>query len=73
MQGRGSRTEADRVLDANIGGDSLFEFFDLGTGGKPVGAQDVDDGLDVVFPNGLAAIRKERFANGNAAMSRECC
>ncbi len=69
MQRRSPRTERHGVLRAHPGSKSLLEFGDLGAGRQPVGAQHIYDSLDVLFGNGLAAIRQKRLANRSSPVN----
>ena len=71
MQGGGSGTEAHRMLRADAGCEGFFELLDLGACGQPIGTENIDDGLNVVFVNGLAAIGQQGLADGSSAVDGE--
>ena len=64
VQRGGSARNGDGMTCAGEGGDSALEAIDRGAGGEPVRAEDFDDGFDVIFADGLAAVGKRSGAAG---------
>jgi len=71
MQGRGARAEGDCIFRSDPLSQCFFEFGDFGSGGQPIGAQHIGDGLNVFFGNRLAAVRKQRLAHGSSPVNGE--
>ena len=71
MEGRSTRTEADRVFRSHIGGEGFFKLTHLGSGSQPIGAQDINNCLNVVLVNRLMTVRQQRGANRCATVNRE--
>src|SRR5260370_7254769 len=71
MQRRRAGTETHGVLRSNPCGESFLELSDLGTRRKPIGAQYVHDGLNVIFSDRLPPIREQGLSNRRSPIDGE--
>ena len=66
VERRRAGSEAHGVLHSHAGCEGLLELSHLGAGREPVGAEDLDDGADVLLLDRLAPVGEEGRTHGRA-------